>query len=273
MLREAALRGKAYLLWPHDSDWLERLEDIGDPRARLRAMASRGSLGQVGHGRWVIMPAGASAVDQAGSRDVLVAALLDRRAEWYVGFWTALLDHGLTDVEPGEMFVGARGVQLPKTLSAGDLTVRTTSFSEDADWSGVERFRAQGRVFAYRSDLERTLLDTLERPRLSGPPDVWVRAWERAAREQRIDVRRLVDYSEGRNETVQARCAFWLREVGEVRAARRIMRGLGGPLKGKRLLDAGESFGDALPWRRDRDTGLTVNIPQETIDGWMEYGK
>ncbi|HWI08549.1 MAG TPA: hypothetical protein VNT54_13675 [Solirubrobacteraceae bacterium] len=274
VLRDAALRGRAYVLWPHDSDWLQSLKGIGDPPARLRAMASRGSLAPVGHGRWVIMPPAASSLDQAGPRDLLVAALLDGRvSDWYIGFWTALLHHGLTDVDADAVFVGARGAQLPKTLRAGALVLRTTTFSRSADWQGVERFRVQGRVFAYRSDPERTLLDTLERPRLCGPPDVWVRAWERAAREERVDVQRLLEYSEGRNDTVQARCAFWLREIGEVRVARRIMRGLGGPLNGRRPLDASASFGDAQAWHRDRETGLTINMPMDAIEGWMEYGK
>ena len=91
-------------------------------------------------------------------------------------------------------------------------------------------------------------------------------------REERADSARLTDYAEQRSDVVQARLAFWLRETGQVRQARRVLRALGKPPTGRVFLDASRAFGDRS-WRRDRETGLIVNLPERTLDGWLEYGK
>jgi hypothetical protein len=91
-------------------------------------------------------------------------------------------------------------------------------------------------------------------------------------REQRADPVRLTDFAEQCSDAVQARLAFWLRETGHVRQARRVTRALGAPLTGRILLDASRAYGEG-PWRRDRETGLVVNLPERAIDGWLEYGK
>jgi predicted transcriptional regulator of viral defense system len=272
VLREAALRGSVYVHWPNDRPWLEQIEGIGDPLRRLQGMKKRGSLAPIARGRWIVMPPGASTVSQAAPPPILLAALLDGRAEWYLGFLSALIDHGLTDIDSETLYVAVRGRSIPSTLTAGGRTVRVVRLVRADDWAGVERLRAQGRIFTYRSDIERTLLDTLDHPKMCGPAEVWVRAWGRAASEERLDVGRLFDYVEQRNAAVQARCAYWLRELGQTRSARRIMHALGGRMTGARPLDASRSFGEG-PWPRDRETGLVLNMPQETIDGWLEYGK
>jgi predicted transcriptional regulator of viral defense system len=272
VLREAALRGSVYLRWPDDRPWLERIEGIGDPLRRLQGMKARGSLASIARGRWIVMPPGASTVAQAVPSPILLAALLDGRVEWYLGFLSAIIDHGLTDIDSETLYVAVRGQGIPSTLTAGERAVRVVQVVRADDWAGVERLRAQGRVFTYRSDIERTLLDTLAHPKMCGSAEVWVRAWARAASEERVDFGRLFDYVEQRNAAVQARCAYWLRELGQARTARRIMRALGGRLSGARPLDASRSFGEG-PWSRDRETGLVLNMPQETIDGWLEYGK
>ncbi len=272
VLRESALRGSAYIRWPDDQPWLEQIEGIGDPLRRLQGMKERGSLAPIARGRWIVMPPGASTVSQAAPPPVLLAALLDGRAEWYLGYLSALIDHGLTDIDSETLHVAVRGRGVPSTVMVGGRAVRIVHLVRADDWSGVERLRAQGRTFTYRSGIERTLLDTLSYPKMCGSAEVWVRAWGRAAGEQRLDTGRLFDHVEQRNAAVQARCAYWLRELGQVRSARRIMRALGGRLTGVRRLDASQSFGEG-PWPRDRETGLVLNMPQETIDGWLEYGK
>jgi predicted transcriptional regulator of viral defense system len=272
VLHVAAQRGKLYLRWPEDRAWLERIPDIGDPQRRLQGMRDRGSLATVIRNRWVILPAGASSIEQAATTKVLLAALFEDRVDWYLGYLSALIDHRLTDLDSETLYVGIRGRRMDTEQRLGDRPLRIVHHTRDDAWEGVERQRAHGRVFSYRSDVERTLLDTLAQPRHCGPAEVWVRAWERAMREQRADLNRLADYAEQRSDVVQARLAFWLRETGHPRESRRVMRGLGGPLAGSRSLDASRSFGEG-PWRRDRETGLLVNMPQEVIDGWLEYGK
>jgi predicted transcriptional regulator of viral defense system len=272
VLHHAAQRGKASLRWPQDEDWLRSIPGIGDPLSRLRGMRRRGSLAPITHLRWLIMPEGASSLEQAAPIKALLTATLDGRADWYLGYLSALADHGLTDIDPEAVYIAVKGTRVSLGRTLGATPINVVRQREDADWTGVERERVTGRVFAYRSGVAHTLLDTLEHPRRCGPAEIWVRAWERAMREQRISDHDLVDLSETRSQVVQARLAFWLRETGHPRSARRIMRAIGGPLKGPRLLDSARSFGNG-PWKRDRETGLMLNLPEATVDAWLEYGK
>jgi predicted transcriptional regulator of viral defense system len=274
LLHAIAQRGRVFLRLPDDEQWLTPSVHAGDTvplERRLNAMVRRGSLVSIGKHRWVVLPPGASTIEQAASLKTLLAAKFDGRADWYLGYLSALADHALTDIDAEDVYVGVRGARLPTEQRLGSRRLIVVQHTRKDDWRGVERER-DGRVFTYRSDVERTLLDTLDQPKRCGPPEVWVRGWERAMREERADPVRLTDYAEQRSAAVQARLAFWLRETGQVRQARRVMRALGGPLTGRTLLDASRAFGDG-PWRRDRETGVVVNLPERAIDGWLEYGK
>jgi predicted transcriptional regulator of viral defense system len=105
VLREAALRGSVYVRWPDDQSWLKQIEGIGDPLRQLQGMKKRGSLASIARGRWIVMPPGASTIAQAAPPPILLAALLDGRAEWYLGFLSALIDHGLTDIDSETLYV------------------------------------------------------------------------------------------------------------------------------------------------------------------------
>lgn len=275
LLHAIAQRGRVFLRLPDDAEWLSAsARAAGDAVAlerRLNTMVRRGSLASVGKHRWVVLPPGASTLEQAASLKTLLAAKFDGRADWYLGYLSTLADHSLTDIDPEDVYIGVRGARLPAEQQLGTRRVVVVQHTREDDWRGVERER-DGRVFTYRSDVERTLLDTLDQPKRCGPPEVWVRAWDRAMREERADPVVLTDYAEQRSAAVQARLAFWLRETGHVRQARRVTRALRGPLTGRTLLDASHAFGDG-PWRRDRETGLVVNLPERAIDGWLEYGK
>lgn len=273
LLHAIAQRGRPFIRLPDDVEWLSAAA-AGDHLSlerRLAEMTRRGSLASVGKQRWVVLPAGASSLEQAAPLKTLLAAKFDGRIDWYLGYLSALADHALTDIDPEDVYVGVRGVQTPTEQQLGQRRVIVVQHRRKDDWRGVERER-QARIFTYRSDVERTLLDTLDQPRRCGPPEVWVRAWERAMREERADPQRLIDYSDQRSSAVQARLAFWLRETGHVRPARRVVQGLRGPLTGRTLLDSSQTFGDG-PWRRDRETGVVVNLPERALDGWLEYGK
>jgi predicted transcriptional regulator of viral defense system len=273
VLRAAALAGRSYIRWPEDRAWLETVEGIGPrPVKRLNDMTKRGSLAHLARGRWLIMPPGAASLSQAGPPKVLLAALLDGRGLWYLGFASALADHQLTDESVDELVVAVKGAWTVPVDELAGRPLRIVKVTRDDSWQGVERERIQGRTFGYRSTIERTLLDTLDYPRYCGQPEIWIRAWERAIREQRVDLETLLDLSEERSNAVKARLGFWLRETGQVRAGRYALRAIGGPVTGRVLLDSSAAYGDG-GWERDRQTGVIVNIPQRAIDGWLSYGK
>jgi predicted transcriptional regulator of viral defense system len=280
VLHEAAQRGNAFLRWPEDRDWLEQLVGPGKALPRLNRMKRNGALAPVARGRWLVMPIGVSSLEQAASPKVLLAAFFEGRAQWYLGYLSALIDHRLTDIDADVVYAGVHIAdgrrRWPSHVEIGALSVRIVQITRHDDWAGVERERVQGRVFAFRADLPRALIDTLDHPEHCGPPDVWVRAWERALRarpEEAVTlVERLIEYAEGRSTVVRARLAYWLRQTGYVRPAERVQRALGAPLKGRPLLDASRAFGPG-PWQRDRETGLIVNMDERAIGGWLDYAK
>lgn len=271
ILRHAARRGQTSLSLPADAQWLSEL--VPRPAAQLARMNERGLVERVSRGRYVILPAGATRATQIGSvAPVLVAALPDTDT-YYLGYWSALAGHNLTDEESDAIYLAVRGPHPPRGLSTiAGRPVRMNRITAERKWFGAERLRAQGASFYSRSDLERTLIDTLDRPDLCGEPELWVRSWERAFREERVDLARLMDYAIRIGGNVGARTGFWLRELGRVRDARLVFRAIGTPLKGPRLLDASRSYaGDS--WQRDRESGLYLNIPERAITGWLTYGK
>ena len=86
------------------------------------------------------------------------------------------------------------------------------------------------------------------------------------------DRSRLVDYALQIGGTLAARCAYWMRELGDVRNARIILRSIQAPLTGPRPLNPARPSDDQ-DWPRDRETGLIINMPEHAIEGWLTYGK
>jgi predicted transcriptional regulator of viral defense system len=271
ILRTAARLGKSFIALGEDDDWLSQLTD--NPRKQLSRMKSRGSLAHISHGRYLVLPAGASRPGQVGGLPVLLAAALPNRDDYYLGYFSALAEHRLTDEDSDAVYLAVYGKNLPRGLSELDgQRVEMNRITVERKWFGAERLRAQARSFYSRSDLERTLIDTLDRPDLCGEPEIWVRCWERAIRQDRVDVNQLMDYAARMSKSVAARAGFWLRELGRPREARLLFRAAGAPLKGRVVLDPSKSYGTGS-WPRDRESGLYLNLPERGIVGWLGYGK
>lgn len=269
ILEELSQRGQTSLYLKRDRDWLRTL--TGDPAKQVAGMKKRGTLFPVGGGRYVTLTPGQGSDPGELPTGTLLAAAFADRDDWYLGYLSALIEHRLADEHSNDLFVAVFG-PLPRLRQLAGHPLHMTRLTSDHKRFGQERVRAAGRTFYLRSDLERTLLDTLDRPGMCGAPEIWARAWSRAFASDQLDRRRLVDYALRVGGTLAARCAFWMREVGEVRDSRLILKSIGAPLTGPRVLDAAQSFG-AGEWRRDRDTGLIVNMPTRAIDGWLTYGK
>lgn len=270
VLRAIARKGRTYVSLEEDRDWLEDL--VGDPAQQLARMKKRGSLASVAHGRYVVLPPGVTNAGQAVPTMLLLAAAFAGRNDYYLGYLSALVEHRLTDEQADAFYVAVFSRDLPSISMVAGRPLRMTRILSTKKRFGIERIRAQGRAFYFRSDLERTLLDTLDRPKFCGQPDTWVRSWDRAFAQDRVDVSKLIDYASAWGGSVAARCAFWLRELGRTRESRLLLKSINAPLTGRRELDSSRSFGDG-DWHRDRETGLIMNIPEHAITGWLEYGK
>jgi predicted transcriptional regulator of viral defense system len=273
LLDELVSTGRLYVQLPEDERMVRKhLGSSERPARRLSDMAARKQVVRVAHGAYVLLPAGARSLRQAADRRTLLAAALENRWSYYLGFASAIVDHGLTDEGPGELCVGVGGSRLPKLDDLAGTPVHLTRVAYDNEqgdgWLGVERKRIRGQTFYIRSGIERTLIDALDRPRLCVRPELWVRAWERALREGSLDLPLLLDLARRRNRAVCARAALLLREAGRPREARLLINR---PLTGRVLFDASNT--EPAKWPRDRDTGLLLNVPLQAIGAWLEYGK
>ncbi len=273
LLDELASAGRLYVQLPEDERRLRKhLKSNERPARRLSDMAARQQVVRVAHGAYVLLPAGAKSLRQAADRRTLVAAALENRWSYYLGFASAIVDHGLTDESAGDLHVGIGGSRLPKLDDLAGTPVHLTRVAYDNEegdgWLGVERKRIRGQTFYARSGIERTLIDALDRPQLCVRPEMWVRAWERALREGDLDLPLLLDLANRRSRAVCARAALLLREAGRPREARLL---IDRPLTGRVLFDASNT--EHGKWPRDRDTGLLLNVPLQAINAWLEYGK
>ena len=273
LIDEFMSAGKLYLQLPEDEHRVRKhLTSSERPARRLSDMAARQQVVRVAHGAYVFLPAGAKSLRQAADRRVLIAAALENRWSYYMGFASAIVDHGLTDESAGDLYVGVGGSRLPKLDDLGGTPVHLTRVAYDNEerdgWLGVERKRIRGQTFYARSSIERTLIDALDRPQLCVRPELWVRAWERALREGDLELPLLLDLARRRSRAVCARAALLLREAGRPREARIL---IDRPLTGRVLFDASNT--EPKKWPRDRDTGLLLNVPLQAINAWLEYGK
>lgn len=274
VLDALARAGLDYVRLPNDAKLVrEAIPTHEVPARRLAAMASRGSLFRVSRGVYVVARPGARSIRQAADKHVLLSATFEGRVSYYLGFLNALAEHGLTDeTATGLRVATGDHVRPPRDLAGWDLVmtkIPPDAPSDELTWTGVERIRIRGRMFYRRASAERTLIDALDRPALCGPPEVWVRAWGRAVRNG-IELPSLLDLAQSRSKAVAARCALLLRELGHAREGRLLTSA---PVTGRVLFDAADVASRGGSSRRDRETGLIMNVPMETLRGWLEYGK
>ncbi len=115
LIDELTSAGRLYVQLPEDERRIRKhLKSNERPARRLSEMAAREQMVRVAHGAYVLLPAGARSLGQAADRRVLVAAAFENRWGYYLGFASAIVDHGLTDESAGDLYVGVGGSRLPE---------------------------------------------------------------------------------------------------------------------------------------------------------------
>ena len=265
-------RPRDWLDLRRDKTWLS--EEVGTPHLRqlLDRMASKGSLFQLGGGRYDVAPRGSVDVSQALPFSVALDVAMGGR-EYYLAFGSALADHGLID-ENVDPIIAARASAVggSDTVSVQGLPVMIVRVSSDRRWFGRERIRGEAHSGCWRSDLERTLLDCVDRPNLCAGNELVARAWARAVHEERLDTDRLLDHATRLGGVSALRAAFYSQQLGEHDLARRILTVVPRTRSSKARLDPTGEFRSG-EWPRDRATGLQINIPPPRLHGWLSYGK
>jgi predicted transcriptional regulator of viral defense system len=245
-----------------------------EPYGMVHRMAKKGLLIPVSSGTFLIAPAtGTRLLEQAAPIQLALHARLAPYTEYFISYLTGLIEHGLTDVDEAALYVAVRQGCLRDVVVAGRPVI-LTRISSERKWFGFESVAIgqAGRAPRYvRATAERTLLDTLDRPRLCSSQQIVVRAWERAIREKAVDTSVLAAAAPALGYSVARRAGFWLSELGRTRDAARLSKHLGNqsvPV----LLDSSREYGEGS-WPVDREWGLILNVPEHAYQGWIAYAK
>jgi predicted transcriptional regulator of viral defense system len=195
------------------------LEDFtAHPYSMVHRMAAKGLLLPVASGTYLVAPpTGSTLLEQAAPIQIALDARLSAHGEYFISYFTGLIEHRLTDLDESTIYVAFRGGNLRNVRISG-RPVHLTRINSDRKWFGSESVVASGGQRRgpryYRARLERVLLDGLDRPRLCGSPEIVLRGWERAFREKPVDVDWLVGNAPAMGYSVVRRTGFWLDLLG-----------------------------------------------------------
>lgn len=246
------------------------------PKDLVRQMASRGALVKLGAGRYALPKLGLEGVD-FHAWQTLLDGRLRPLGDYYVGFFSALEEHRLIDLEEpiATVLVGFAHRQLAEgkvEVAGREIRAATTRRSLFSDELGVETVRPS-RIESYRrSNPTRALVDCLWHPRLAGASETWVSAWGRAASRELLDADAACLYAEAIGPAVARRVGLMLDLVGSGDVARarfpsRLRRSDREPV----LVADGPPASDGMEvdpyWR------VRMNVDRDRLEGWLLYGK
>jgi predicted transcriptional regulator of viral defense system len=259
---------RSHLSLPEDADLLREITPSSPWRLAAR-MVRTGALIPLSRGRYAVAPIGATSLRQAAPIELLVHARLSPNTPYFISYFSGLVEHGLTDLDSNAIYAAVRK-EVRATEVAGSPLV-TTIIKAERRWFGEEKVTVERSGYYMRAQLERVLLDTLDRPKLCGSVEVVGRAWERAFRENRVNGEWLVEHAPLLGQSVARRAAFWLDRLGRDDLASALTPSLG-DVTDPVALDASQAYGDG-DWPVDGVWGVRVNVPEAAIRGWLAYGK
>ncbi len=235
----------------------------------LSRMADKGVLIPLGGGRYVVSSWAGDGLAHAAPFNVLLDATLRPYGAYYLGFLSALIEHRLTDEDSWEVYVALREDATFKgsQMVIDQRPVLVTRIAGSQRWVGLEQVRATRREYYWRSTLERTLVNTLYRPKLSGEIELIAGAWARAAHREDLNPTVLCRCARAVSIAVARRAGYMLSRLGHHDAAAEHL----GDLRGQRnqvLLDAARSYGSDA-WPRDTEWGVAINVPERSLTGWL----
>jgi|1185.fasta_scaffold00032_4 predicted transcriptional regulator of viral defense system len=263
VIREARRRRRSVLVLREDREWLQTFST--DPKGLLKRMSRRGALQSIDRGRYAIVErVGAASAEEAAPWQVLADGLLSPYGSYYLGYLTAIVEHSLTDLESPTIYAALQGDAPDGQLQVIQRPLVVTSLVE-SKWFGVEPVRLSRTERYYRSDLERTMVDCLDRPQLCGSPEVYVTAWSRGLSEGRVDIAKLCRYALDLSASVAQRAGLLLSLAGREDEAREHLAAVLGR-KSYPDFDSRTTFKGT---DRDPTWRVVMTIPREVLEGWM----
>jgi predicted transcriptional regulator of viral defense system len=270
VLEEAARRRRRTIRWPEDAGWLGEITPA--PQRLLGRLKDNGLLYAAGKNRFVIAPPGTGSIRQAASPELLADLSFRPRGDYFVGFLSALIAHRLTDLHSETTYVampqGSKPRKVPDGFKVAELPPRA--------WPGtgtdeIERVRiSDSKEFFFRSSVERTLVDSLLRPDLSGGIETVVAAWARAKARPEVRWRLVVEIADRIGDAATRRVAFLLRMLGFEELVESWPTRIHGR-KSSPVFDRSREYEPAAEdLRRDRETGVVINVPPGYLRSWIQ---
>jgi predicted transcriptional regulator of viral defense system len=269
LLDEAARRRRRTVRWPDDAEWLKEITPA--PQRLLSRLKERGLLYAAGRNRYVIAPPGTRSIQQAASPELLADLFFKPHGDYYVGFLSTLIIHRLTDLHSEITYVAMQLGSKPRHVPPG---FKVAELKESA-WptqkgDETERIRlGDSKEFICRASVERTLVDSLLRPDLSGGIETVVTAWARARTHPDVRWNRVAEIA-GRVGDATARRTFFLLRLLDLDSIAEAHFSRISGRKTSTVFDLSRDFDlPADEVRRDPETGVIINVPVDYLRGWI----
>jgi predicted transcriptional regulator of viral defense system len=200
---------RSTLVVERDRPWIEEISH--DPAGLLHRMTRDRSLYRIARGRYVVAPPGSTGVRQAARPEVIAGLRLTVQTPYFVSYLSALVAHGLTDVQSPTLYVAVpadnklRRSQL--RVPGREVQLVTLSGSRWPKPRDVEEVPVapQSNDLFPRATVERALVDALTRPEYSGGFELVAGAWARAHRSDTVDWARVAEIGRDYSPDVGAR--------------------------------------------------------------------
>ena len=212
-------------------------------------------------------------IQQAAPPELLADLVFSPHGDYYLGFLSGLIAHRLTDLHSQLTFVAMPESQKPRKTPANFKVAGLSPAIWPADWGAeTERIRVfKGlKEFAYRSTLERTLVDGLLRPDLCAGIEIVVSAWANAGRRADVNWDSVAQIALRIGGATSRRTAFLLGMLGLDPVVEKHFAELDGR-KTSTVFDRSKGFElDREEQVRDAKTGVIVNVPHTYLRGWIQ---
>ncbi|MCW4018967.1 MAG: hypothetical protein NWF00_09870 [Candidatus Bathyarchaeota archaeon] len=226
VLRLSPVEQKAYFALLKRGSVVARAEDLSSAlgvsaawaKNILSKLAKNGVAQRVGRGKYAVIPADVLYGRKSYVADplVLVSDLL-KETKYYVAYYSAAHVHGLTEQMPFKTTVAVLKQMRP--IRAGNIFVSFVNLKKSR-FFGFEEIRYLDATLKV-SDLEKTLVDCVDRPELCGGVPEVVRIMSNAFETERVSLQKLVSYVKRfGSHAVAQRLGFILEYVQEKRKVR-----------------------------------------------------
>lgn len=271
VLDEAARRKRRTIRWPADSTWLEDITPA--PQRLLNRMSKRGLLYAVGSNRYVVASHGTTSVKQVAPPELLADLSLGPHGPYYVGFLSSLIAHRLSDLHSEITYVAMQENHRPRHVPVGFIVAGLSPAVWPAEGSGeIERVRVvEGlKEFAFRSSIERALIDGLLRPDLCAGIETVVSTWASASHRADVSWDQVAQIARRIGGATSRRVAFLLAMLDLEPVVEKHFANLEGR-KTSTLFDRSRGFElGKSEVRRDPKTGVVLNVPYSYLRGWIQ---